>query len=52
MKILVRTHIMSNLWNKPIQTDSRVGIYKKQLSQEEIKQINSYCKNIINFFNY
>ena len=41
----------SNLWNKPINK-SRIGIYKEKLDNNEINQINSYCKDIIEMFNY
>ena len=41
----------SNLWNKPLNK-SRIGIYKAKLNNNEINQINSFCKDIIEIFNY
>ena len=41
----------SDLWNQPLN-NSRIGIYKEKLKNNEINQINSYCKDIIEMFDY
>ena len=41
----------SDLWNKPLN-NSRIGIYKEKLNRNEVNQINKYCKDIIEIFNY
>ena len=41
----------SELWGKPI-SNKKIGSYKDILSTAEIDDINSYCKEIINYFDY
>ena len=47
----VKTAYESDLWGKALN-NSRVGVYKELLKKNEINEINLYCKEIINNFNY
>ena len=41
----------SGLWGKPI-SNKKIGSHKDILSTAEIDDINSYCKEIITYFDY
>ena len=41
----------SDLWEQPI-SNKKIGNYKKILSDKEISEINLYCKDLIEKFDY